>query len=602
MIDELLPYYNQQLSLLRRQITQFSNRHENISLNDDPLIEQLIQSFAFLAARIQYKLDDNSQISSTLLDILYPDYQQLIPSMAVLQFQPQDTLQSAYTIPAETELVCHTLKNKPCRFRTTYPVTLHPLSITEASINPLSISKPFKYLNYHPKSSLTIKLKCFNSDTRILDLGINILRFYINTAKEFTYLTYELLFNHCSYITLENPDIPSQKQIIPTKHLSPVGFSEKDTLLPHSNYTFLGFQLLKDFFSFPEKFLFFDLYLGDHLSSFDSTHELSINFYFDIHSATLENAITRNSFVLACTPIINLFETVADPIQLDHTQHEYHIIPDRHSPIESYEIHSIIDVTASNQANDSIAFYPFYTTNHHYSSSEPLNYWQAHRKPSCEVGKTNISGDEMFLSFITSKDKAFTDDKWFVNMRLLCCNRDLPYHLGSNPNTIELSFWNSSHEQVAAIRCLTTPTPTLRPALSKSNFWSLISHLSLTHLSLNHSQNSNNSIVNLLKLYNFQDRAEINAFIEGITNINTQSITARHPSVSHSGLCRGIKIIIEYSSTKLAHKELFLFGSIMAKFFSYYCSINSFTQLVLKNIKNDEVIQWEPAIGQKALL
>lgn len=33
---------------------------------------------------------------------------------------------------------------------------------------------------------------------------------------------------------------------------------------------------------------------------------------------------------LGCTPIVNLFEELAEPIRLNHTQAEYRVIPDQH--------------------------------------------------------------------------------------------------------------------------------------------------------------------------------------------------------------------------------------------------------------------------------
>ena len=54
---------------------------------EDPHVERLLEAFAFLAARVHLKIDDEfPEITEALLSILYPHYIRPIPSMSIVQF------------------------------------------------------------------------------------------------------------------------------------------------------------------------------------------------------------------------------------------------------------------------------------------------------------------------------------------------------------------------------------------------------------------------------------------------------------------------------------------------------------------------------------
>src|ERR1700733_143095 len=94
--DPFLNYYHRELSYLRHAGGLFASKHPKIArrleLNHgespDPHVERLLESFAFLTARLSQEIDDRlPQISAALLDVLYPQLMNPIPAMAVAQFQ-----------------------------------------------------------------------------------------------------------------------------------------------------------------------------------------------------------------------------------------------------------------------------------------------------------------------------------------------------------------------------------------------------------------------------------------------------------------------------------------------------------------------------------
>jgi len=90
--EEFLRYYWEELLYLRRLGQGFARSYPKIAGRlelqgdecPDPHVERLIESFAFLTARIQRDLDsDFPEIAAELLDVLYPHYLRTVPSMAI---------------------------------------------------------------------------------------------------------------------------------------------------------------------------------------------------------------------------------------------------------------------------------------------------------------------------------------------------------------------------------------------------------------------------------------------------------------------------------------------------------------------------------------
>ena len=104
---------------------------------EDPHVERLVETFAFLAARVHLKIDDDfPEITNSLMGILYPHYQRPIPSMTIVELQAdaqQGKLATGLKIPAGSVLSSlRTVDGIACKFRTAYETVLWPLSIAAA--------------------------------------------------------------------------------------------------------------------------------------------------------------------------------------------------------------------------------------------------------------------------------------------------------------------------------------------------------------------------------------------------------------------------------------------------------------------------------------
>ena len=144
MSDALLARYEEELSYLRRSGVEFAQRYPKIASRlmleptkcDDPHVERLLEGFAFLAARVQLRLDaDLPEISEALLDVIYPHYLRPIPSMSLVNFQldpEQGKLPRGVRIPSDALLHSRPVDGIPCRFRCCYDTTLWPIEVASA--------------------------------------------------------------------------------------------------------------------------------------------------------------------------------------------------------------------------------------------------------------------------------------------------------------------------------------------------------------------------------------------------------------------------------------------------------------------------------------
>ena len=147
MADDLLTYYERELTFLRQIGAEFAAKYPKIAgrlllgadKGEDPHVERLIQAFAFLAARVHHKIDDEfPEITDALLNVLYPHYLAPLPSMSIAQFvldAERGNLTSGYRIEQDVTLYSQSVNGTPCRFRTRYPVTLWPIEVASARLD-----------------------------------------------------------------------------------------------------------------------------------------------------------------------------------------------------------------------------------------------------------------------------------------------------------------------------------------------------------------------------------------------------------------------------------------------------------------------------------
>jgi type VI secretion system protein ImpG len=602
MRNELLTYYNRELTFIRKLAIEYAEDHPDVAARlrispqsgegTDPHVERMISAFAFLTARIRQKLDDDfPELAHALLGVLYPHYLAPIPSMAIVEFQldrGQAGLADGYPVGTGQVLETEPVDGESCTYRTCYPVRVWPIEIVEASLGRIPASPGVaKDVN----ALLRIRLKCFAKDMTFGQLSLESLRFYLNGQAQHVFALYELIFNHLTEVRVTAQENSAKSEPL---DLRVVGFDAAEAVLPFGARSFPGYRILAEYFAFPQKFCFFELSgLTDQVRS-KLGNEVEICLYLDCPTPDWAANVSSSTFRLGCTPVVNLFKLIADPIPLSHQESEYRVVPDRRRPGASCEVYSIAKVTAISPRGDSVAYEPFYSLKHAAKpGAEAKRFWLANRRPSSRSEHDVSQGTEVYLSVVDLAFNPSSPADWTLEIETECLNRDLPEHLppgGGHPR-----FQLTDGGPVAIVP-LTPPTPTRRPSLGPGTLWRIISHLSLNHLSITGSGESTDALKEILKLYDYTDSPETQSRIDkGIVKVSSSRVTGRVKGDPAGGVCRGVRVEIEFDEERFTDRGLFLFATVLERFLGLYAAVNSFTQLSITSKQRPRILRlWPP--------
>lgn len=599
-------YYLNELNHLCVAGTEFARTHPDLAggldfasaETDDPQIARLIESFAFLTARLQRQYDAQfPEVPTALLEALYPQLVAPVPSMAVAHFAVSPKQQRAIEgvkVPRQTALFATTSGGAECRFMTTSALQLWPIEVSAVSLRPASeLALLDNRADVH--SCLRVTLKCLG-ERNFADLAPASLRFFLDGDRNARYRLYELLTNHRieTRIAPHGSDSASLAPRRPRLGLRQGGLEPEDAMLPYPDTAHHGYRLLQEYFNFPDKFLFLEL-TGLEPGMLGDAQEIDLLFFLDIDpEEPLE--LDRRSMRLNCVPIVNLFPQTSEPLRLDHLSTEYLLEPDLRAA-DVTEVHSVLRVTRSAGANGtrrSELISPFFSPEPDVEGEGQLR-WMARRAP---VSNPALSGTEMLLSFVDPQmnPAAAAEDVLFA--QTLCTNRELPRHVTlATRLQIELDLPTED------IRCLAKPTPPAYPPLGGENLWRLVSQLTLNKWSLE-GPSRLDALKQILLLYSGADAdARKRRQIEGIHSIMTRPIIRRLGSAHWRGFVRGTEIVVSFSEDQFVGNSALLLGSVLDRFFALYAGVNSFTELAVRRAHhNEDWKRWPARAGDQPIL
>jgi len=615
MQEELLEYYERELTYLRQMGGEFARKYPKVAGRlqldqdrcDDPHVSRLLEGFAFLAARVHRRLDDDfPEICESLTRIIHPSYLRPTPSMTIVECQPdpaQGKKTAGVRIPRGTPLVTKaTVDGLPCRFQTSYDVDLWPFSVASAEWRqPERMQRPPRStVGIQAVAAARLRLRC-QKDVVFTGLPISRLRFHLAGDASVVYSLYELFSEKCIEVQLRDPKDERKLISLRPEQIHMVGFDADESLLPFVRRSMDGHRLLQEYFALPEKFLFFDLEGLEPLAESGFGEEAEIVFLFSLferaeRQQVLELGVTDRTFRLGCTPAINLFPQSSEPILLSQIRHEYTIVPDsRH--VAAMEIFSIEEVTATNpRLRQSVVLEPMHAYRHQTRSREDLVFWSATRHLN-EFGEREPS--TMSIS-VVDLGGTFTEPEADVLMvRMMCTNFDLPsrFQMGSETG----DFDAIGFEVAKTVTALRRPTPSINPPSGQGHFWRLISLLSLNYLSLNEEGRS--AMQEILRLHNVSDAPASENQVGSILKMSSSPNFALVDSAYGLIPARGTRVEMEFDEQQFAGSGLYLFAAVVDRFLASYAAMNSFSQLTARSSQRKEVLgKWPPRAGTQALL
>jgi type VI secretion system protein ImpG len=623
MDPRLLKYYNRELSHLREMGGEFAAEFPKIagrlSLDSiecaDPYVERLLEGFAFLAAKVQLRLDSEfPRFTHHLFEMVYPHCVRPTPSMAVVQFKPdlkEGSLADGFVVPRGSPLVGLLGKgeNTACEYRTAHDVTLYPLELVEAQY--VSRDSAGMELPDLPKLKAAIRIRLRSTaGVPLAKLKLDRLPLFLHGAGELPVRIYEQILAGCMGVVARPALRPAPWQVsLPASSVRRLGYDDNEALLPFGPRSFQGYRLLAEYFACPQRFLFVELSGLTAAMQKSDSQTIEIILLLDRYEPQLEPYVGATSFGLFCSPAINLFPKTADRIHLSDQMHEHHVVPDRTRPMD-FEVFSVTGVTGYGaNLEEEQPFLPFYSASDATAGQGSRRaYYTLLRAP--RVSSTNQKkfgprssyvGSEVYLSLVDSAEAPYAHDLRQLAVSTLCTNRDLPLHMAVGKTATDMTL--ESGAPVESIRCLAGPTrPRASPVFTDGDFvWRLVSHLTLNYLSLVNAEDGRGAAAlrDLLKLYSDAGDAATNKQIEGVRSISSQTITRRIRTPGPITFGRGLEIALTCDEAAFEGTGLFLLGAVLEQFFARYASLNSFTETVLWSAGRGEVMRWPARIGRR---
>src|SRR5262252_3819600 len=624
MDPRLLQYYNLELQHLRETGAEFAQQFPKIAARlgmhglevSDPYVERLLEGVAFLAARVQLKIDaEFPRFTQALLEIIYPHYLAPTPPMLIAQLNPDvndPNLGAGPRVPRGTTLsgLQGPDDATACEFRTAHDVTLWPVEIVSANYFSFAPDLPLNSLPVAKSIRGGLRIRLKTTGMKFAQPAIDRLCFYLSGRDDVANKLYELcLATRLGTIVWPSKSPNPRAEFLPASSIRPIGFTDAEALLPVTLRSFQGYRLLQEYFSFPQRFRFFELAgLSRALRRVDADH-VELIVLFGRGDATLEAVVDASNLALFCTPAVNLFRKRADRIQVTDNAHEYHVVPDRTRPLD-FEVYQVTDVVGHGIGTDSEqAFLPFYAAYSTDEAGQQSAYFTTRREPRLVTAasrrrgvRTSYIGTEVFLSLVDAAQAPYSGDLRQLSIETLCTNRDLVLQMPVGIAAGDLALDVAA--PVKNVRVVSGPSSPYAPLADGALTWRAISHLSLNYLSLTQSSPEEGAAAlrDLLELY--AASADVNARrqIEGIRSVRIARIVRRLREPGPLAFGRGLEINLNVDELAFEGASAYLLGAVLDRYFARHVSINSFTETVLRSDARGEISRWAMQQGARPTL
>lgn len=573
-------YYSQELYHLRELAAEFATAHPALApmlseQSADPDVERLLEGTAFLSSLLREKLDDDfPEIVHGLMHLVFPHYLRPIPSMTVLRFRPKPSLRETVQVPRGARIDSVPVDQVSCGFTTCYDLELHPLALTDTAYS--------RTPGESPKLTLELELR----GTTLQNWSPESLRFHLTGPFAQAAARFDLLADNLRAIHVR-PVEGGSGISLPPSAFQPVGFADKESLLPYPGNAFPGYRILQEYFILPEKFLFFDVTGLERWRDRGSGTRFQIVFDL-LEPPETDPAIKPDHFELFASPAINLFASSAQPILLDHRKPEY-IVRSGDGPPEQYQVYSVERVTGVEQGTAASREYlPFEMFN---PQSEATPVYTVRTKPSA-LGDTS----EMFLSVAyTGQEQSPRQET--LSLDIMCTNADLPERLEVG----DINKPTDTSPELATFDNLRIPTSPAQPPLGRNMLWRFLSHLYLNYLSLADAQ----SLREILKLYIFPEtraRTQVQANTRRVEALRDLKAEPSHVLI-RGRVLRGQEVVLTLDPDGFTGRgDMRLFCSVLDSFLAGYAAMNNYIRLIVLDTLEKEIFRWPPRLGERPLL
>lgn len=575
--DPFLKYFDSEMRYLREAGREFAEAQPQAARQlgmtspgaRDERVEAAYAGFAFLASRLRMKLDDAlPEVTDPLIDHLWPHAGRTIPSLAILQCEPRTgEARILDTLPAGLRVRSTPIGSDAtvCVYRTTQPVRLLPLEISEAGVR----------MREDGRTVIRLAFNLLHREQRLLD-DLSRIRLYLHGDRPTASALYAVFTRQVESVGVRMPrvldgQLQPQPDVRfeaagfgPDTRLWPVGHGARDAELDRE-------QTLLEYFSFPEKFHFVDL-CGFNTASVPSG-ETRMEFEIVIDGRMAGDVtFDADNIRLFCTPVINLFEVDAQAIRPNAHDRDYPVRPPV-SAGDHVEPYDALSVVAADPRHAMQFEYQSFKEFRHRGGMMRYESPERYYHSSIRHGVTGQR--EMWITLgghLWDEPDSLPDGH--VTVRVLANNGRLP-RMALRESMITEPV--SAFAGVERVRNLTAPTMPLYPPRGSEYDWKVVSHFNaMGSTELNMMDAS--VLRGALSLYDWSPQDDNRRRIEAIRDVwldeDTEIVGARVDRIMN------VNVGIEPSSFA-GPGDVALFGDVMSRFVGRYACFHYAVRLVL---------------------
>ncbi len=628
MDPRLVEFYDQELKYLRETAREFGAAYPTLAARlgvntpgeADPYVERLMEGVAFLAARVQLKLNDEfPKFTQHLLDAVYPHYLNPTPAVAVLAFEPKASdaaLNDGALVPRGS--ACAISAREPnradCIFTTGADVRLWPIRVAKVEYlaNRAAVAVAAGASAVEGEGGFLIRLETTGPDG-FDKLKVDDLSFYLGGAESLAGRIYEQISGNAVGVCVSDPAARTVTKVGGREILWNPAYDDAAALLPLDRRAFRGYRLLQEYFACPERFQFIGVRgLAPSLAKITGK---SVDIIIATSSVDkrLAGALGADAFRLFCAPAINLFRKRCDPLLLDSGGHEFRVLPERVRPLD-YEVYSLDEVYSDGASNrPRRTYHPVYRADPRLRDDATTGFYAMRRAPTRTSAlypvkrASDYAGTDLWISLSQLPKARGQPDQ--LSIVALCTNRDIADALRASGAQLEFRLADAPYIQ--RISAVLRPT---RPRLpvgfedarlleggrsSGDRLWRLISHLRPNYESLFADEAGAARLREHLALYARLDSPSDKQMVDGLSAVREGPAFRRVASNDPLSFARGRKVELTFDERNYPDGGAFLFAEVLDRFLSEFVSVNSFVETEALSVQRGRIGKWGPRRGER---
>ncbi|GAK88084.1 protein ImpG/VasA [Vibrio ponticus] len=574
MSDQLLSYFERELVSIRSALAEYSSdfpQHAatmRLNQNDqeDPNISRLIEAAALLNAKTEKRLDEQfPEILQDLINIVYPGYLQIIPSYTPFSLDLDvDAATSPILLEKGTELsVTH--DDIESIFTLVDDAKIEPYHIADICASTAPFNFPSPHALRRAESAIQVTLKCNDPDAQFSQMSSEHLDFYLHGFESNARGLIDLLLLNTEAITLYNEE---QQVSIAPKRLRTRIADHDFCWLPSYDGHLTGFDILRDYFAFPDKAAYMRIdNLGDELSAFDS-NEVTLTFF--IHQLPVEylSLFGPKVFLLNTVPALNLFGRRGEPMRYDFSKLSMPVIADA----QQQDLYTVVSVESVSEVlpTGEVPLTPLYES----------GYWSDSDAPQWQSSQHWDHKGRRCMNLSVSYTQMPTDQEAVIlSTKLKVCNGRTPCLIPTGSEGVPMAAVSLPGE----LTVIKTPTAPQYPSLDNQLTWRFLAILNANFATLVQTEEPTLALQDVLRLScNTIQCAQAYAIKKVSYRHLVAPITIDRQSIFASGT--EVEVLVD---DELLGVDFSVFAQVLNAVFAQHCSFDRFIQLSVQRFGSD---------------